>query len=157
MTLRWPRTGLGALLFAAVLAASCATAGMPVAERTTPSSTMASTSATSAAAAPGTAVSDEDQVRATVAAFQDAANTQNWDAYLQLMCPSMRERFTGPVLDMVKKSRAESGMTRATVTSVTIEGDTATATLDSQNEIQGSATVTLPLVRGDGWKICMQY
>ncbi|MDI3313199.1 MAG: hypothetical protein QJR12_02595 [Mycobacterium sp.] len=94
-------------------------------------------------------------MRETVVAFQDAYNTRNWDAYLQLMCPSMREKFAGPVLDMVKKTRADQGLSRANVTAVTIQGDTATATIDGQNEVLGSRTVHLPLVRADGWKICV--
>ena len=94
-------------------------------------------------------------MRETVAALQDAYKTQNWDAYLELMCPSMREKFTGPILDAVKKTRSGQGLSRATVTAVTIDGDTATATVDGQNEMLGSKTVHLPLVRADGWKICV--
>ena len=71
------------------------------------------------------------------------------------MCPSMREKFTGPILDAVKKTRSGQGLFRATVTAVTIDCDTATATVDGQNEVLGSKTVHLPLVRADGWKICV--
>ncbi|HEY9304466.1 MAG TPA: hypothetical protein VIO95_09270 [Mycobacterium sp.] len=94
-------------------------------------------------------------MRQNIAAFQDAYNTQNWDAYLELMCPSMREKFTGPILDAVKQLRRKQGLSRATVTAVTIEGDTATATVEGQNEVVGSQTVKLPLVRADGWRVCV--
>ncbi len=90
-----------------------------------------------------------------MAAFQDAYNTQNWDAYLQLLCPPMREKFTGPVLDALKKTRIDSGLSRATVTEVKVEGDTATATIEGQNELLGTRTLHLPLVRADGWKVCV--
>ena len=36
----------------------------------------------------------------------------------------------------------------------TINGDNATATLDSQNELLGRLNVDIPLVHEDGWKIC---
>jgi hypothetical protein len=88
-------------------------------------------------------------------AFQDAWNTQDWDAYMQLMCPSMREQFTGPVMDQVKKLRAKQGMARGSLRSVNIQGDTATATVDSQSEGLSPRTLTLPLARTDGWKICV--
>lgn len=95
----------GFLLVAAV-AASCATEGTPVAE-TTSSSATSNASAPDATNAPSpTPKSDEDQMRDTVMAFQDAFNTQNWDAYLNLMCRAMREQFTAPVMERLKKTRA---------------------------------------------------
>jgi hypothetical protein len=110
------------------------------------------------AAPPPTAPSDQDQIRQSVLAFQDAANTQNWDAYLDLMCAPMRARFTGAVMDYLKKERTEAGVTTVTITSVSIDGDKAKATFDSHNEALGSASVSLPLKHeGDGWKICQTY
>lgn len=121
----------------------------------------ASTSAApSPAASPSAAVvtpspaSDEDQIRQTVTAFQDAYNTQNWTAYTELMCSAMRAKFTGPVMNYVKKGRAESGLTHIVITSVTINGDTATAAMNSSNEALGTRAVSLPLKLEDGWKIC---
>ncbi|MGH3524254.1 MAG: nuclear transport factor 2 family protein [Mycobacterium sp.] len=146
---------LGGLLVIAASVAGCTTAGTPVAQRTTSSAVSQVESAPANAAPSPPPVSDEDQVRETVAAFQDAYNTQNWDAYLELMCPSMREKFTGPVLDSVKQTRASQGLSRATVTEVKVEGDTATATIEGQNEVLSSKTLHLPLVRADGWKICV--
>ncbi|MFZ0833418.1 MAG: hypothetical protein WAM92_10080 [Mycobacterium sp.] len=88
------------------MAASCATEGTPVAE-TTSSSATSNASAPDATNAPSpTPKSDEDQMRDTVMAFQDAFNTQNWDAYLNLMCRAMREQFTAPVMERLKKTRA---------------------------------------------------
>lgn len=98
--------------------------------------------------------SDEDQIRQTVTAFQDAYNTQNWTAYTELMCSAMRAKFTGPVMNYVKKGRAESGLTHIIITSVTINGDTATAAMNSSNEALGTRAVSLPLKLEDGWKIC---
>lgn len=145
----------GVLVIVAVSAACTTTAGTPVMQRTTSASASQSKPAPANAAPSPAPVSDEDQVRQTIAAFQDSYNTQNWDAYVELMCPSMREQFTGPILDSVKQLRRKQGLSRVTVTAVTIEGDTATATIQSQNEVLGSATVKLPLVREDGWKVCV--
>ncbi|MDV6979119.1 Rv0361 family membrane protein [Mycobacterium intracellulare] len=121
-------------------------------------------SASSAASAPNPAPSSppatattpsaEDQIRQTVTAFQDAYNTQNWTAYTELMCAAMRTKFTGPVMNYVKKGRAESGLTHITITAVTINGDTATAAMNSSNEALGTRSVSLPLKLEDGWKIC---
>ncbi|WP_372507341.1 nuclear transport factor 2 family protein [Mycobacterium heckeshornense] len=147
------------LLAASAIAASCSstTSGAPVPQRSTSlSSTSPSNPSKSLAAPPQTAaVSDENQIRETVMAFQDALNTQNWQAYLDLMCAPMRAKFTGIVMDYLKKDRARTGVTTATITSVSIAGDTATVTMDSNNEAMGSASVSLPLKReDDGWKIC---
>ncbi|MDD7812150.1 nuclear transport factor 2 family protein [Mycobacterium sp. CSUR Q5927] len=157
MTERW-YAGIGSLLATSVLIVSCSsslTAGTPVAEH--------SSSPTSAAAAPPPPPepppppSDEDQIRQTVQAFQDAYNTQNWDVYKEQMCPAMRDQFTeGPVMDLLKKTRADNGLTRATVSAVDIDGDVATVTLDSQNEALGNLAPTLRLERADGWKICVR-
>jgi hypothetical protein len=141
----------------AMACASCSdvTGGTPTASHssTAASATAGSPPNSSAAPAPATP-SAEDQVRETVTAFQDAYNTQNWTAYTELMCSAMRAKFTGPVMDYVKKGRAESGLTRATITSVTINGDSASATMSSSNEALGTRTVSLPLKLEDGWKIC---
>ncbi len=148
---------VAAALALAVLLASCSTVtgGAPVAQPTTTgtSVTAAPPSATSSAPAPAT-VSAEDQIRQTMIAFQDAYNTQNWDAYTELMCTAMRAKFTGPVMDYVKKGRAEAGLTRITITSVTVTGDTATVAMTSQNEAVGTRAVTMPLKLEDGWKVC---
>lgn len=121
----------------------------------------ASSSATAAPPSPSSAVvvpsptpSAEDQIRQTVTAFQDAYNTQNWPAYTELMCSAMRAKFTGPVLDYLKKGRAESGLTHVNITSVTVTGDTATVAMNSSNEALGTRSVSLPLKLEDGWKIC---
>lgn len=121
-----------------------------------PTTTAAAGSAPSSAPAPPTptTVSGQDQIRQTVTAFQDAYNTQNWQAYTELMCTAMRAQFTGPVMDYVKKGRTEAGLTQVTITSVTVTGDTATVAMNSTNEALGTRSVTLPLKLEDGWKIC---
>ncbi|BCQ06639.1 hypothetical protein JMUB5695_00048 [Mycobacterium heckeshornense] len=150
-------TATAAVMVAAGLVTSCTTGGTPVAQHTTPArSPQVPSSPRPAVAEPApTPPSDEDQIRAVLIAFQDAWNTQDWDAYTQLMCPSMREQFTGPVMDRVKKLRAKQGMARGSLRSMNIHGDTATATLDMQSEGLNPGTLTLPLTRSDGWKICV--
>jgi hypothetical protein len=142
---------VGVALAVAAVSASCSsvTGGTPVAQHTTMSAT-ASAPTTSLITPPAA----EDQIRQTVMAFQEAYNTQNWDAYTELMCSAMRAKFTGPVMGYVKKGRAETGLTTITITTVVITGDTATATMDARNEALGSRTVSLPLKLEDGWKIC---
>jgi hypothetical protein len=151
-----PRIGrTGVILCAAAVATACTsiTGGSPHPTAAPPATSRQHASS----AAPPTALPD-DQIRQTVIAFQDAANTQNWDAYLDLMCAPMRARFTGTVLDYLKQMRTESGVTTVTITSVSIDGDNATAHFDSHNEAIGSASVSLPLKHeGDGWKICQTY
>ncbi|OBK89690.1 nuclear transport factor 2 family protein [Mycolicibacter sinensis] len=156
MTMRW-YAAISWLLVTSVLVVSCSsslTAGTPVAEH--------SSSPTPVAAAPPPPEpppppSDEEQIRQTVQAFQDAYNTQNWDSYKEQMCPVMRDQFTdGPVMDLLKKTRTDNGLTRATVRAVDIDGDVATVTLDSHNEALGNLAPTLRLERADGWKICVR-
>ena len=48
----------------------------------------------------------------------------------------------------------DNGLTQVISVKATIDGDRATATMDVQNEVLGRQTVTLPLVREDGWKVC---
>ena len=112
------------------------------------------TNTTSATASP-TPVSDEDLVRETVLTFQNAYNTQNWDAYFAAMCPAWRDKYTEPMIEAMKETRAAQGLTTVTVTGVQVTGDTATATLDARNELLGQKTIELNLVREDGWNVCM--
>jgi len=148
------------VLIAAAITAACSstTGGAPVTRHATASAPASNPTMSVAAAPPSAPTSDEDQVRQTVKAFQDAANTENWDAYLELMCAPMRAKFTGTVMDYLKKDRERTGVTTATITSVSITGDDATVTMNSRNEALGSASVSLPLKREeDGWKICQTY
>jgi hypothetical protein len=153
-----PRIGCTVLILcAAAVATGCTsiTGGSP---RPAASPPATSRQQHASSAVPPAALPDEDQIRQTVIAFQDAVNTQNWDAYLDLMCAPMRDRFTGTVLDYLKKMRTQAGVTTVTITSVSIDGDNATANFDSHNEAIGSASVSLPLKHeGDGWKICQTY
>ncbi|BBZ19798.1 Rv0361 family membrane protein [Mycolicibacterium gadium] len=142
---------IGAMLVTVLMGAACSSGGTPVAQESTAESTQSSVAATTTTTAP----SDDDQVRETVMAFQQAYNTQNWDAYLELMCPSWRAQYTGPVMEMTKKTRIDQGLTTMTVNSVQILGDEATATVDAQNELLGRKTLDLKLVREDGWRVCM--
>jgi hypothetical protein len=150
------RKSIVVLLATLTAACSTVTGGTPATPRTSgPSSASAAAPGTSPAPPPPITPSAEDQIRQTMMAFQDAYNTQNWEAYSELMCTAMRARFTGPVMDYVKKDRAQTGLTTITITSVTVSGDTATVAMDSQNEAVGSRSVTMPLKHEDGWKICM--
>jgi len=148
---------VAAVLVAAAITAACSTTtgGAPVTQHTTTSARAANPTNSIAAPSPSAAVSDEDQVRQTVKAFQDAYNTENWDAYLDVMCAPMRAKFTGSVMDYLKKDRAQAGVTTVSTTAVSISGDTATVTMTSHNEAMGTRSVSLPLKREeDGWKIC---
>ncbi len=142
-----------ALAFATIVAScSVVTGGTPALPHT--SAPTSATAAPTNSPAPPAPPSDEDQIRQTVMAFQDAYNTQNWGAYTELMCSAMRAEFTGPTMDYLKKSRTQNGLTTVKITSVAISGDTATVAMDAQNEALGSASVSLPLKLEDGWKIC---
>jgi hypothetical protein len=141
---------IGAVLVTVALGAACSRGGTPVAVTTSAESSRTAVTTTTTAAP-----SDDDQVRETVMAFQDAYNTQNWDAYLERMCPSWRAQYTGPVMDSTKKTRVDQGLTTITVTSVRVVGDEATATVDAQNELLGRKTLDFTLVREDGWRMCM--
>lgn len=144
------------LMCTATLVAACShtTPGTPQPSVST-SSTAAAAKPSGTVTAPSAPPSDEAQIRETIKQFQDAANSQNWDAYLEVMCAPMRAQFTPTVMDYVKKDRARSGATTAVVTSVVIDGDNATANLNSTNEVMGTRAVQIPLKReDDGWKIC---
>jgi hypothetical protein len=149
---------LGALGVAAALTASCTTVTGGSAQ---PQRSGASTPPPAAAPgrpappAPSAAPSAEDQVRETLTAFQDSYNTQNWDAYLQLMCTAMRNGFSSTAMNYVKKGRAENGPTTIkSIDKIVISGDTADATFEAHNETLGIRTMSLPLKLEDGWKIC---
>ena len=152
-------TRLGALGVAAVMAASCTRETGGTAH---PQRSGSSTSAVAAgpltptgSPAPSASPSASDQIRETLMAFQDAYNTQNWDAYLELMCAPMRAKFTGTAMNYVKKGRAQNGVTTVkSITSITITGDTATVSFEGQSEALGTGTITLPFKLEDGWKVC---
>lgn len=149
--------GAAAALAVAAIVASCSvvTGGTAVSPRSSaPTSVVGAAPVNPSVAPPPTTESAEDQIRQTVMAFQDAYNTQNWDAYTELMCSAMRVEFTGPTMDYLKKTRVQNGLTTVKVTSVAITGDTATVTMDAQNEALGFRSVSLPLKLEDGWKIC---
>jgi hypothetical protein len=152
MTSRRVLAILAATLVTVAVGAGCSRGTVPATGEISTESPQAAATATTTTVP---TLSDEDQVREAVLAFQDAYNTQNWDAYLELMCPSWAAQFTGPVMDTLKKGRSDSGMTSADVKSVRIVGDEATATIDSLNEMMGRKTVDLQLVREDGWRVCM--
>jgi len=150
-----------AIMAATGLAISCShhTAGTALPAHTSASTTAPAATHTSApAAAPTpTATSDEDQARQTVQAFSDAYNTQNWQAYTELMCTAMRAQFTGVVMDYVKKGRASNGPNTIKSMTIAITGDTATATINGASEALGPGTISMPLKREDGWKVCQVY
>ena len=154
-TFRW--VVLSTVVVMTVLTTSCGKDDAPAAQSAQSSSSSTTTQAAPAPPPPPPApLSDEDQVRQAVRAFQDASNTQNWEAYLDAMCPAMRAQFTGPIMDSVKKNRASVGITTANVDSVTFKGDKATAILDATNELAGNMKVPIQLARGDdGWAVCV--
>lgn len=146
---------------AAAIVGACGNATPPSPQASSSTATSPSAAQAPASAAPSTQqppppASDEDQIKAAVKAFQDAANSQNWSAYTAAMCPAMQAKFTGPVMEKVRQNRANTGITSVIVTAVTINGQTAQAAIDSTNELIGENQATMTLARGvDGWKICM--
>jgi ketosteroid isomerase-like protein len=153
-------TQVVALLVGAAITTACSstTGGAPVTQHATTSARAASPTTSVAAAPPSAALSDDDQIRQTIKAFQDAYNTENWDAYLDLMCAPMRAKFTGIVMDYLKKDRAQSGVTTVTSMSVSITGDTASVKMEARAEVLGSRSVSMSMKREeDGWKICQTY
>jgi len=146
---------IGAMLVTVALGAACSRGEVPVREETSAQSTQSEAEAAPAPTTTAQVPDDDQQVRDAVLAFQDAYNTQNWDAYLDAMCPSWAAQYTGPVMDMTKKTRVDQGLTTVKVMTVRVVGDEATATVDAQNEMLGRRTVDLQLVRDDGWRVCM--
>jgi hypothetical protein len=145
---------IGAMLVTVALGAACSRGEVPAREET--SASAQSTQSAAPATTTTAQVPDDDQlVREAVMTFQDAYNTQNWDAYLDAMCPSWAAQYTGPVMDLTKKTRVDQGLTTVKVMTVQVVGDEATATVDAQNEMLGRKTVELKLVRDDGWRVCM--
>lgn len=143
---------------AATLLVSCSGSD-PAAEDGNSATTSAESSSSAAAAAPPPApapMSDEEQVAEALQIVQDAYNTQNWDAYLEMMCPDQRAKFVGNVMESLKTGRIQNGLTNVKVLSVTIEGDTAKARVEASNEVLGTQEITMPFERSDGWKLCVR-
>lgn len=151
-------TVIATVITTAVLA-GCSSAQQPAA----PS---ASSSGSAQAAAPSSAssptlppapppLSDKDQVVAALQAVADAYNTKNWDAYLEMQCPAMRAKFTGPVMEQLKATRDKNGLSSFKVIDVTINGDSAKLKVQASNEALGTQELTMPMERSDGWKICV--
>jgi hypothetical protein len=144
-------------LIAAALVAAAALAGCSATTSGTATPVHTATPSPGAAAAPSTtaAPSDADAAAQTVKAFGDAYNSQNWEAYVEVMCVPMRAKFTGVVMDYLKKDRVRAGPTTVSGITVKIDGDAATASFDAHNEALGSKRASMPLKREeDGWKIC---
>ncbi|WP_108055409.1 nuclear transport factor 2 family protein [Mycolicibacterium sp. BK634] len=142
-------------LLAAAALVACSSGGQPVSQQTGAPTSATAAPATTVAAPPPPPPSDEDQIKETVLAYQDAYNTQNWDAYADLLCTAMRQKFTGVVMEMLKKTRHDNGLTQVKSITPQVTGDTAVVTMDAENETMGTSTVQLPLKREDGWKICV--
>jgi hypothetical protein len=152
-------TRVWAIGVAAFLTASCTTVtggtAQPQRSGASTSVTAAAPPGSSATPSPSATPSAQDQIRETLTAFQDSYNTQNWDAYLELMCTAMRSKFSGTAMNYVKKNRAQNGVTTIkSIISIAINGDAADVKFVGQNETLGTQTVSLPMKLEDGWKIC---
>ena len=146
------------IVAAVVLLAACSSGEQQAASS-------ASSSGTSAVAAPSSPssptpppapppMSDKDQVVAAMQAVADAYNTKNYDAYLEMLCPAMRVKFTGSILEQLKQTRDKQGLSTFKVIDVTIDGDSAKVRVQATNEALGTQELTMPMERGDGWKLC---
>lgn len=148
-----------ACCLAAALLVSCSGSEPPPAESNS-ASTSAASSSSAAAAAPlppaPAPMSDEEQVAEALQIVQDAYNTQNWEAYLEMMCPDQRAKFIGNVMEGVKTTRLQNGLTNVKVLNVTVDGDTAKARVEASNEVLGTQEITMPFERSDGWKLCVR-
>lgn len=114
--------------------------------------------ATLAAAAPRSAAPSQDhQGRATVTAVNGGYNGHNGQARTELMCAAMRAQLTGVVIEALKPNRADTGVNTIGSMAVAIAGDTATASITGTDEASGTGTITLPLKRDDGRKVCQVY
>src|SRR6201999_1698246 len=120
------RAGAVAGFMVVLLVASCShsTSGTATTGHTSTPTTARPPPRTSATATPTSSapVSDEDQAKDTVKAFGDAYNSQNWEAYSELMCAAMRAQFTGIVMNYVKKGRVSNGPNTIKSVTVTIDG-----------------------------------
>jgi len=148
---------LAAVIAAAALLAACSSAEQPAPQ--------ASSSGASAVAAPSSSpsptpppapppMSDKDQIVAALQAVADSYNTKNWDAYLEMQCPAMRAKFTGPIMEQLKLTRDKQGLSSFKVIDVTIDGESAKVKVEASNETLGTQTLTMPMERSDGWKLC---
>lgn len=138
------------------LTAACApsTEGTATTARSaTPSAAAAPTPHTAPAPAPPPP-SDQQSAEQAVTAINDAYDAQNWVAYTALMCTAMRAQYTGVVMDSLKKTRIQNGPTTIKSMTIAIDGDTATATINAVSEGLGAGTISIPLKREGGWKVC---
>ena len=146
------------LTVAAATATACThpTTGTATTQHPTPPASSGSAAGPhSTAAAPAPVKSDEDQARQTVYDIQNAYNTQNWDAYTELMCAALRAKFTGVIMDAVKRDRIRNGTVVIKSISITINGDDANAVIDGVSEGLGPNRIPFALKREDGWKVCV--
>lgn len=147
-TARRMLAGVATAILVAAPAMSC---GQKSAAPPEPTAATSTPEPATSSAAPA---SDEELIRQTLAAFQVAYNTENWDDYLALMCTAARDLLTDAAIARLKETRVTQGLTDTTVTGVDVRGDAATATVDARNELLGRRTIQLDLVREDGWKVC---
>jgi hypothetical protein len=98
----------------------------------------------------GTALSDEDQVRAVVDRFEQSWNDEDFDAMSEILCEDMRN---DPEFDpsVMSEMRSVAGRLTLTVTDLYVNGDAATATILNQGEDPDD----IDFARENGeWKWC---
>ena len=98
----------------------------------------------------GTALSDEDQVRAVVDRFEKSWNEEDFDAMSEILCEDMRN---DPEFDpsIMSEMRSIAGSLTLTVADLYVDGDAATATILNQGEDPDDIDFTRE--NGD-WKWC---
>jgi type IV pilus biogenesis protein CpaD/CtpE len=143
------------LAAAAALLAACSSAEQPAAPSANSSSAPAVAAPSSVTPPPAPPpMSEKDQIVAALQAVADSYNTKNWDAYLEMQCPAVRAKFTGPIMEQLKVTRDKQGLSSFKVIDVTIDGDSAKVKVQASNETLGSQEITMPMERSDGWKLC---
>jgi len=140
-----PRRKTGLIIAAALAATLLVVVGVVVAiamTRDTPQVTVTPPTTTNE-------LSDEQQIEDVVSRFQDAWNDEDFSGFEPIVCQEMREAEEFNESDFLE-ARQESDEMDISVTSVDVDGDSATASVKGSG---GSRDI--PFLReADGWKWC---
>jgi hypothetical protein len=140
-----PRRKTGLIIAAALAATLLVVVGVVVAiamTRDTPQVTVTPPTTTNE-------LSDEQQIEDVVSRFQDAWNDEDFSGFEPIVCQEMREAEEFNESDFLQ-ARQESDEMDISVTSVDVDGDSATASVKGSG---GSRDI--PFLReADGWKWC---
>jgi hypothetical protein len=99
---------------------------------------------------------DEEQIRTVVQGFEDAWNNSDFERFKTFICDASLNNGEAPAEDEFLEQRDADGRIELTVTSVKVNGGTATATVEEMNPQQHEKkSEDLDLVHENGgWKAC---